>query len=94
MRAPLLNCTVKSLLARLLYVLLWRCVFPVAVICVEGAYHGHTSSCIEVSPYKFNNKGISYCFCLSSLLLSLFSLVPLMSDALSHDRGCVCGLWV
>ena len=22
-------------------------------ICVEGAYHGHTNTCLEVSPYKF-----------------------------------------
>jgi len=27
------------------------------VIVIEGAYHGHTSACIELSPYKFNGSG-------------------------------------
>jgi 4-aminobutyrate aminotransferase-like enzyme/Ser/Thr protein kinase RdoA (MazF antagonist) len=27
------------------------------VVVMNGAYHGHTASCIEISPYKFNRKG-------------------------------------
>ncbi|MBV6654005.1 MAG: aminotransferase class III-fold pyridoxal phosphate-dependent enzyme, partial [Mameliella sp.] len=28
-----------------------------AVIAMDGAYHGHTSACIDISAYKFNGKG-------------------------------------
>ena len=31
------------------------------VICVDGGYHGHTESLIEVSPYKFDSPGGSGC---------------------------------
>ena len=27
------------------------------VLVIDGAYHGHTSNCIEMSPYKFNGRG-------------------------------------
>jgi len=27
------------------------------VICLEGAYHGHVKSLIDVSPYKYENPG-------------------------------------
>ena len=27
------------------------------VVVMNGAYHGHTASCIEISPYKFNRSG-------------------------------------
>ncbi len=28
-----------------------------SVICLDGAYHGHTASLIDISPYKFNSAG-------------------------------------
>ncbi len=31
------------------------------VICVDGGYHGHTESLIDVSPYKFDSQGGSGC---------------------------------
>ena len=27
------------------------------VVCVEGAYHGHTAELVKISPYKFDGKG-------------------------------------